>query len=374
MTHGDSMQTGVQRFDHCGDYACQRGNMRGCLARHRQEIWKVCLTHENRDDAHVEFSRVAVCLGRIARVLRHHGPSAAKPRCHRRTPVVHLRAAPDEFQPRALRLLKVEVWDENGAAGSFEGDELAQRLSLGAVSRASVQPVRPGERAIVYLEVQASTQRPPRVLRHRVGYATDGRQEAAEVSGGEVAVSANSNAALWPPLRGGPWTAVYAWEWPRGHRRVFYTIDGRARLPGRFAIDWVMHDKEGNSARGDADVVKNSLGYGADVLAVANARVAAVRDGIAEALRVSANPKHSLDEAAGNYVALDIGGGRFAYMNTSSPAASALRREIKCGAARCSRRSGSRATPRNHICISTSRTTRRLCRVKVCLSSSRGFA
>ena len=223
------------------------------------------------------------------------------------------------FSSEQLRLLKIEVWDENGAAGSFEGDELAQRLSLAAVSRANVQPVRPGERAIVYLEIQASTQRPPRVLRHRVRFATDGRQEAAEVSGGEVTVSARSNVALGPPLRGGPWTAVYAWEWPRGHRRVFYTIDGRARLPGRFAIDWVMRDKEGNSARGDADVVKNSLGYGADVLAVANARVAAVRDGIAEALRVSANPKHSLDEAAGNYVALDIGGGRFAIYEHLKP-------------------------------------------------------
>jgi murein DD-endopeptidase len=222
------------------------------------------------------------------------------------------------FSREPLRILKVEVWDENGAVGSFEGDELAKRLSLAAVSRAEVQPVRPGERAIVYLEVPANTQRPARALRHRVRYATEGK-ESAEVVGSEVAVSARNGTALGPPLRGGPWAAVYAWEWPRGHRRVFYTIDGRARLPGRFAIDWVMRDKDGNSARGDADVVRNSLGYGADVLAVANARVAAVRDGLGEADRVSANPKHSLDEAAGNYVALDIGGGRFAIYEHLKP-------------------------------------------------------
>ncbi len=120
-------------------------------------------------------------------------------------------------------------------------------------------------------------------------------------------------------MRGGPWAAVYAWEWPRGHRRVFYTLEGRARIPGRFAIDWVRKDEHGNSARGDANVVKNSLGYGADVLAVANARVAAVRDGIMETELVSANPKHSLDEAAGNFIALDLGDGRFAIYEHLKP-------------------------------------------------------
>jgi len=96
-------------------------------------------------------------------------------------------------------------------------------------------------------------------------------------------------------------------------------LEKRARLPGRFAIDWVRKDEQGRSARGDADLVKNSLGYGADVLAVADARVAAVRDGIAESARVSAAPRRALEEKAGNFIALDLCDGRFALYEHLAP-------------------------------------------------------
>jgi hypothetical protein len=106
--------------------------------------------------------------------------------------------------------------------------------------------------------------------------------------------------------------AIHAPQWPRGHRRVFYTFNGRARLPGRHAIDWVRVDADGRIAQGDADIPAHALGYGADVLAVADARVAAVRDGMEESLSVSRNPAHSLDQAAGNHVVLELPDGRHA--------------------------------------------------------------
>lgn len=197
--------------------------------------------------------------------------------------------------------------------------EKVEMLPDGIDARAGIQTVRPGERAIVYLEIPVDPQRPPRLLRHRVRYAAVNSTEVVDVIGGEFEVRAKARLALGAPLRGGPWAAVYAWEWPRGHRRVFYTLEGRARVPGRFAIDFVRKDERGQSSRGDADVVKNSLGYGAEVLAVADGRVAAVRDGIAESERVSANPPHSLDEKAGNFIALDLGDGRFAIYEHLKP-------------------------------------------------------
>jgi hypothetical protein len=117
---------------------------------------------------------------------------------------------------------------------------------------------------------------------------------------------------LGPPLRGGPWAAVYKADWARGHRRVFYAPDGKARLPGRTAIDWVGLDGQGRIAVGDPDLASNALGYGAEVLAVADATVAAARDGVPEAVRVSQNSKHPHDLAAGNFVSLDLGSGRYA--------------------------------------------------------------
>ena len=224
------------------------------------------------------------------------------------------------FSREPLRLAKVEVVaDTPNPLQSFEGDDLAQRMAIAAVSRTDVQAVKPGERAIIYLEVALPAGHPPRVIRHRVHYAIEGSREVADVIGGQTKVSDKARLALGPPLRGGPWSAVYAWEWPRGHRRVFYTLDGRARLPGRFAIDWVRRDEQGNSSRGDADIVKNSLGYRADVLAVLNARVTAVRTDVAESDRVSANPKHALDEKSGNYICLDLGDGRFAIYEHLAP-------------------------------------------------------
>jgi murein DD-endopeptidase MepM/ murein hydrolase activator NlpD len=221
------------------------------------------------------------------------------------------------FSREPLRITKIDVWGERDVVQSFEGADLAQRLAVAGASRADLQPVRPGERAIAYLEVHATT-RPPRTLRHRVHFeAAD--QKVAEVSNEPIVVGNRAGLILGPPLRGGPWAAVYAWEWPRGHRRVFYTVDGRARLPGRLAIDWVRKDEQGRSARGDADVVRNSLGHGAEVLAVADARVAALRDGLPEAERVSANASHPLDEKAGNYLALDLGDGRFAIYEHLAP-------------------------------------------------------
>jgi murein DD-endopeptidase len=224
------------------------------------------------------------------------------------------------FSRESLRLTKVDVLaDASSTLHSFEGDDLAQRIAIAAVSRADTQPVKPGERAIVYLEVPLPSGRPPNRVRHRVHYKTEPGAELADALGGDSKVDVKARLALGPPLRGGPWAAVYAWEWPRGHRRVFYTLDGHARLPGRLAIDWVRRDDRGNSTNGDTDIVKNSLGYGADVLAVVNARVAAVRNDVAESERVSANSKHALDDKSGNYISLDLGDGRFAIYEHLKP-------------------------------------------------------
>lgn len=132
---------------------------------------------------------------------------------------------------------------------------------------------------------------------------------------------ADDGPMLGPPLRGGPWAAIYKADWPRGHRRVFY--DGR--LPGRTAIDWVKLDDQGRIARGDPDLARDALGYGADVLAVADAVVAAARDGVPEAERVSQNGKHPQDLAAGNYVSLGLGDGRFAVCEHLLPGSVAVK-------------------------------------------------
>jgi hypothetical protein len=225
------------------------------------------------------------------------------------------------FSREPLRALKLDVLGDSDASTvlSYGSEEMAARLVIASTSKAGAQAVEPGQHAIVYMEVPLSSARPPSGLRHRIEYASVGGNDVGHVIGGACTVEAPARLALGPPLRGGPWAAIYHWQWQRGHRRVFYTLDGRARLPGRFAIDWVRVDENGRDARGDPDIVKNAFGYGAEVIAVADARLAAVRDGVAESDRVSANPAHSLEEAAGNSVALDLGDGRFAIYEHLQP-------------------------------------------------------
>jgi hypothetical protein len=91
----------------------------------------------------------------------------------------------------------------------------------------------------------------PAMIRHRV--STSSRAGAGDAFSGPVVVTASAPVVLGPPLAGGPWAAVHHPGWERGHRRVFYTVDGRARLPGRFAIDFVKLDDRGHTVRGDGD-------------------------------------------------------------------------------------------------------------------------
>ena len=221
------------------------------------------------------------------------------------------------FAREALSPVSVEVLDENGhILASFGEAALASRLAQ--INGAPVTVIAPGIRAVAYLEFGLPAGTSPRTISHRVAYRIpDGPSFLVE--GADAAIEQTTPVKLGAPLRGGPWAAIHSPDWPRGHRRVLYTVNGRARIPGRFAVDWVKLDDSGRTAKGDVDVVGNAYGYGAEVLAVADAVVAATRDDMAESATVAAHPKHAIGNATGNYVALDLGDGRYAFYEHLKP-------------------------------------------------------
>lgn len=233
------------------------------------------------------------------------------------------------FAAQPLRLTRIGVLADGASAplAEFRGDGLAAALGRpGLEAGGDAALVAPGMRAVLYLDL-ALDAKTPSALHHRIDFETAKGDTPARIEGGEVAPKRPAALALGAPLRGGPWIAVYSEAWERGHRRMLYAVDGRARIPGRHAIDWIKLDAQGREFAGDGRNKRDWYGYGADVLAVADATVAAVRDDVAEPAGVSDdNPRVSIADASGNYVALVLADGRYVFYEHLRPGSVKVRR------------------------------------------------
>jgi hypothetical protein len=103
------------------------------------------------------------------------------------------------------------------------------------------------------------------------------------------------------------------------HRRSWLAYGGRALFPERFAIDFVrLH--EDRPTTGDPAENRSWHGYGAEVVAVADARVASIKDGIPDNVPANrAPPGMTLDTMGGNMVVLDLGNGLYAFYSHLQP-------------------------------------------------------
>lgn len=189
----------------------------------------------------------------------------------------------------------------------FSGDALRQRIGA----------LPDGGGLIIYIEADAPRGVRPARVNARVVLRGD-RSPTLSVRDVQSSLQ-GTPVMLAPPLGDGRWVAVHAPSWPRGHRRVLTGVGAETHLPGRFAIDFVGVDALGRTSHGDPDRPSDAVGYGAPVLAGADAVVAAVQDGVAEASSIRDNPQHPGTAAAGNYVALDLGGGRFVFYEHLRP-------------------------------------------------------
>lgn len=220
--------------------------------------------------------------------------------------------------PLSLDGLTVSDAVTGAPLATLAGDALS--AAVGGISAGNGDPgvvIAPGMRAIVYLDIVLAEGAPPKSLSHRAAIRTSAG--AAAIDAGSIGVDDRPLPVLGPPLRGGPWVAVYAPEMERGHRRVVYATAGRATIPGRFAIDWMKADSNGRLDRSDGKSLADSYSHGSEVLAVADAVVAAVRNDFSEPVLRADLPKVAIGDATGNYVALDLGDGRFAFYEHLQP-------------------------------------------------------
>lgn len=210
---------------------------------------------------------------------------------------------------------------ESAVSERFAGDALAELVAMsGAGKDMSPQTLLPGMRGVIYLSLPWVSPI-PRELDHRLSVDIQSSKGPTSVVLDQV-VTPNTTPLpeLGPPLRSGTWAALYDPTMERGHRRVLYAVEGHARLPGRFAIDFFGVDERGGTYRNKGERPVDYIGYGADVLAVADGTVVATRDDFVEPKTLADAPgRVSIGDATGVYVALDIGGGRFAFYEHLQP-------------------------------------------------------
>jgi hypothetical protein len=218
------------------------------------------------------------------------------------------------FQSVDVVLTAVRINAPKTMVAEYRGGELEQRLVRPGLRHDHATPhiVGPGMRAVlnVWLPIADGAFPPPSVT-HTVELEVQRATGAirTSVQGAPASVSFKAGVTLDAPLRGGSWVAIYDPLLKGGHRTAIYTLSGRARIPGRFAIDFITLPPGGALPRGGGPRPADANGFGSEVLAVADAVVATAVDGIADYL-----PQPVAAEiASGNYVTLDLGGGRFAF-------------------------------------------------------------
>lgn len=172
-----------------------------------------------------------------------------------------------------------------------------------------------GSRAIAFL--WPIVDKAPKTLRHRITYTLGGSE--ATVTTPEIAVSTLAPAVLAPPLRGERWIASYGPSNEAPHRRTVLPLEGAARIPQRFATDWVRAGADGKAFHGDPSKNENWGAYGAEVYAVADGTIVATVDGIPDNTPPNLPPGGTIDQAGGNHVILDLGDGRYAFFAHLKP-------------------------------------------------------
>lgn len=218
------------------------------------------------------------------------------------------------FSSAKAAVEEVEILGDGAIIGTLDAAEIARRLQR-AGSREPSGAMAAGTEALLFLHVALPAgQAPPRKLTHRLRLhseaAPPGMQEMTE-DGGDVAVDARSVAVIGPPLRGDHYISADSCCDASRHTRAALPVNGRVWIAQRYAVDWEQLDDHGRIYHGPAADVNSYEIYGKEVLAVADARVVSVTDDLPNQTPGQYPTNIPIEQADGNSVVLDLGGGSY---------------------------------------------------------------
>jgi hypothetical protein len=225
------------------------------------------------------------------------------------------------FGSESLTVSRIEVFDAEApdakALETFEGpalDSIVQPIgSTSAPEGTAGTQLASGASAIVFMWVSLdASAKAPDKLRHRIVTADNSVV-------GPVVPTRTGLRVLHSPVTGAHWLGADAPsnDPDNHHRRGMLVMDGHLSLDRRFATDWKQVEN-GTAFSGDKRDKHSYHAYGKPLLAVADARVVAVRDGFPDNVPGHNEEFHpavpiTLATILGNSVILDIGNGQFAH-------------------------------------------------------------
>ena len=224
------------------------------------------------------------------------------------------------YGKKPARVVSLRVRGIGGAAfaSTIEGDALKSSFTPAAPQSRLVayDPVlAPGASGVLYVFLNFPGRETPRRLENSLVVEADGDPKNAQrIVLGELAITKTGAALIDEPFSGDRWLAANGPSNASLHRRAVIVLDGKPRVPERYAIDWIKLGDDGNSYSGDQYKNSSYHAYDVPILAIADGQIVTVKDGLPE------NVPHTdklavamtLVNIAGNHVVEDIGGGLYA--------------------------------------------------------------
>jgi Peptidase family M23 len=225
--------------------------------------------------------------------------------------------------PATIRKIEVLAGaNESQIITSFSDAELVKRLRTLAPQPATDATIEPNAARLFYIELTfKDAAQVPKKLEHRlhlIGAPNPGPAKPAPLDYvvAPLKIADDKPLIIGPPLAGAGWVAANGCCNPDiVHRGSVQSVNGALYDSQRFAIDWMRLDEQGRLVHGDESDVHNYTDYGADVLAVADARVVSTLNNLDDQVpgRLPEPSSITIETVDGNHVVLDLGGGRFAF-------------------------------------------------------------
>jgi hypothetical protein len=219
--------------------------------------------------------------------------------------------------PLDIRMDSIAVLDgvTGATIASYAGEEEISPIMSTPLAPATAQ-LAAAQNGIVWLDVSfpKGTKLPAR-LTHRFVTTVSGEnfptREIAWV-GAATRVDRTAPIVISPPLKGTRHFDGNGCCGASPHTRAMLTIDGERLLAQRYAIDWVRFDDQGRWVVGDPTVNENYIVFGDPIYAVAPGRVVSVLTDLPENTPPTPLADLNTQNALGNHIIQDLGGGRYA--------------------------------------------------------------